>query len=469
MITNDTIAAISSGLTESGIGIVRLSGPDSYRIAERIFRRPDGRPADLREPNRVQYGYISDVSRETSEAETLDEVLLINLKAPHSYTGEDTIEIDCHGGVRMMKRVLEVLLQSGARLADPGEFTRRAFLNGRIDLAQAEAVIDVINSKNDYALKASVSQLKGSISGKIRELREKLLMESAYIEAALDDPEHYSLDEWRPGFEITIKRLREDVRKLIQSFRYGKLVKEGINTVIIGKPNAGKSSLLNAILGEDRAIVTMVPGTTRDTITETISLGGLSLNLMDTAGIRETDDLVESIGVRRAYESAAKADLVLCVVDASSPLDAADMEILGYIRTQPVRTLFLFNKSDLHTVVKAEEILESMPEDKRESLTISALTRQGITELTAKIEEMFSLGDISYNDEVTVSSVRHLQLLKKADESLNSVEESISNSMPEDFYTVDLMDAYGALGQIIGEQVDDDLVNEIFNRFCMGK
>ena len=197
MITNDTIAAISSGLTESGIGIVRLSGPDSYRIAERIFRRPDGRPADLREPNRVQYGYISDVSRETSEAETLDEVLLINLKAPHSYTGEDTIEIDCHGGVRMMKRVLEVLLQSGARLAGPGEFTRRAFLNGRIDLAQAEAVIDVINSKNDYALKASVSQLKGSISGKIRELREKLLMESAYIEAALDDPEHYSLDEWR--------------------------------------------------------------------------------------------------------------------------------------------------------------------------------------------------------------------------------------------------------------------------------
>ena len=469
MYENDTIAAISSGLTESGIGIVRVSGPDSYNVADKIFRKPNGGSVDFSVPNRVHYGFIIDVSRETSEPDIIDEVLLINLRAPHSYTGEDTVEIDCHGGVLVMKKILDLLIHNGARLAEPGEFTRRAFLNGRIDLSQAEAVIDVITSRNDKAMKASVRQLKGSISDKVKELRGRILHNTAYIEAALDDPEHYSLDDWKDSFSEDVHFVRRELNTLIDSFRYGKLIKEGINTVIIGKPNAGKSSLLNAILGEERAIVTRVPGTTRDTINESIAIGGLSLNLMDTAGIRKTDDLVESIGVQKALESVDAADLILCVIDASSALDAEDMDILDYIRDKDVKTLFLLNKADLETVVRMDEILNSMPENKRECLSISALTHQGINELTKRIEELFSLGDISYNDEITVSSLRHEEQLRKADSSLESVERSVAEGLPEDFYTVDLMDAYTSLGRIIGEDVDDDLVNEIFSKFCMGK
>ena len=469
MITNDTIAAISSGLTESGIGIVRMSGPESFEIASRIFRTKSGAAADLNEPNRVHYGFIRNVSRETSGAELLDEVLLINLKGPHSYTGEDTIEIDCHGGVLMMKRVLGTMIAAGARLAEPGEFTRRAFMNGRIDLAQAEAVIDLINARNDRAIRASVGQLRGDVSAKIAKIRTTILRDTAFIEAALDDPEHYNVEDIDEELKEHITDALNDTERLIASYRYGKLAREGINTVIIGKPNAGKSSLLNALLGEERAIVTQIPGTTRDTITESISLGSLSLNLMDTAGIRKTDDLVESIGVKRALESVREADLILCVIDASVPLDEADRDILDYIRELPVRVLFLFNKSDLETAVNTDALLKSMPEEKRGNLSISALTHDGIGTLTETIEEMFSMGEISYNDEVTVSSMRHVELLKKAAGSMRSVLASMEDGMPEDFFTVDLMDAYTALGQIIGESVDDDLVNEIFASFCMGK
>ena len=469
MSNNDTIAAISSGLTESGIGIVRMSGPDSFAVAEKIFCTRSGLPVDLTESNRVRYGFVRNVSRETSGAELLDEVLLINLKGPHSYTGEDTIEIDCHGGVLMMRRILETMISAGARLAEPGEFTRRAFMNGRIDLAQAEAVIDVINARNDRAIKASVGQLRGDISAKISGMREVILKDTAFIEAALDDPEHYNVSDVDEELKEHINASLGQLEKLIRSYRYGKLVREGINTVIIGKPNAGKSSLLNALLGEERAIVTQIPGTTRDTIRESISLGSLSLNLMDTAGIRRTDDVVESIGVKRALDSIREADLVLCVIDASMPVGEEDRDILRYIRDLSVRVLFLFNKSDLAAAVDTDELLRSMPEDKREHLSISALTHEGIGKLTEVIEDMFSMGEISYNDEVMVSSMRHVELLKSAEESLKSVLHSIDDGMPEDFYTVDLMDAYTALGQIIGESVDDDLVNEIFASFCMGK
>ncbi len=469
MMNNDTIAAISSGLTESGIGIVRMSGPDSFAVAEKIFCTRSGLPVDLTESNRVRYGFVRNVSRETSGTELLDEVLLINLKGPHSYTGEDTIEIDCHGGVLMMRRILETMISAGARLAEPGEFTRRAFMNGRIDLAQAEAVIDVINARNDRAIKASVGQLRGDISAKISGMREVILKDTAFIEAALDDPEHYNVSDVDEELKEHINASLGQLEKLIRSYRYGKLVREGINTVIIGKPNAGKSSLLNALLGEERAIVTQIPGTTRDTIRESISLGSLSLNLMDTAGIRRTDDVVESIGVKRALDSIRDADLVLCVIDASVPIGEEDRDILRYIRDLSVRVLFLFNKSDLAAAVDTDELLRSMPEDKREHLSISALTHDGIGKLTEVIEEMFSMGEISYNDEVMVSSMRHVELLKAAAESLKSVLRSIDDGMPEDFYTVDLMDAYTALGQIIGESVDDDLVNEIFASFCMGK
>lgn len=492
---NDTIAAISSGLTESGIGIIRLSGIDSYKIIDRIFKTKSGKQVDLSEPNKIHYGFIVPYDEKKSTAlpqetssdvscETLDEVLVINMRAPHTYTGEDTIEIDCHGGVLMMKRILETVIEAGARPADPGEFTKRAFLNGRIDLSQAEAVIDIITAKNDDAIKASVSQLKGNISRCITELRAEILHDTAFIESALDDPEHYSLE----GFSEKLKPRLEDITGrldgLIKSYGKGRIAKEGINTVIIGKPNAGKSSLLNAILGEERAIVTQIPGTTRDTINESVSIGNVTLNIADTAGIRKTEDLVEKIGVERALKSAEKADLILLVIDLSEEINETDKDIFDHIKrltelsgmewsaeknNNRPRLLTIFNKSDLPAALDIKKILSDLPENSRDYIIISAKTEEGIDELYKHIDRLFTAGEIDYNDQLIISSVRHLSLLKKARESVEAVKESISMSMPEDMYTIDLMDAYASLGEIIGEEVGEDLINEIFSKFCMGK
>ena len=318
MFRNDTIAAISTGMTNSGIGVVRISGEDAVKVADRIFRKPNGRKLSEEKTFTIHYGHIYD------ENELIDEVLVMLMRGPRSYTAEDTVEIDCHGGVLVMRKILETVVKNGARLAEPGEFTKRAFLNGRIDLSQAEAVIDVINAKNDYALKSSVNQLNGAMSRKVKELREKLIYEIAFIESALDDPEHISLEGYPEILHERLIPIKQEIEKLLATADNGRVVREGVKTVILGKPNAGKSSLMNVLVGEERAIVTDVAGTTRDTLEENIRLHGISLNIIDTAGIRDTDDIVEKIGVDKARQIADDADLIIYVVDGSRPLDEND-------------------------------------------------------------------------------------------------------------------------------------------------
>ncbi|EGC74060.1 tRNA modification GTPase TrmE [Lachnospiraceae bacterium 6_1_37FAA] len=396
--------------------------------------------------------------------ETIDEVLVLLMRGPHSYTGEDTVEIDCHGGVYVMKRILETVIKYGARPAEPGEFTKRAFLNGRLDLSQAEAVIDVIQSKNEYALKSSVSQLKGSVLEKISEIRKEILYHTAFIETALDDPEHISIDGYGEKLQGTVEKLQGAIRRLLESADNGRIIKEGIQTVIVGKPNAGKSSLLNVLAGKERAIVTDIEGTTRDILEENIQINGISLNIIDTAGIRDTEDIVEKIGVDKAKDYAKDADLVIYVVDASRALDENDEQILEMIREK--QALILLNKSDLDTVI-TKELLQKYTE--KPMIEISAKQEHGIEKVEHALKEMFFEGKVSFNDEVYITNIRQKTALQNAYDSLEKVIGSIENNMPEDFYSIDLMDAYEALGSITGETIGEDLVNEIFSKFCMGK
>ncbi len=455
----DTIAAVATAMSPAGIGIIRVSGEDAIEIVDQIFKSKK-KNFHLREAasHTAHYGWIQDGD------EILDEVLVLIMKSPHSYTREDTAEINCHGGVLMMKRILETVIRYGARPAEPGEFTKRAFLNGRIDLSQAEAVMDVIQAQNDYAMKSSVSQLSGSVSRKIRRLREKLIYQIAYIESALDDPEHISLDGYGNILLSEIKPMIEEVEKLILSADQGKILSEGVKTVILGKPNAGKSSLMNVLLGEERAIVTDVEGTTRDTLEEKIRLKGINLNIVDTAGIRETDDIVEKIGVSRAKNMADDADLIIYVVDGSRSLDHNDDLIIDFIKGK--KALVLINKTDLDLAVSKEEM------EKKTGLPvilISAKEETGIDEMGSVIQEMFYGGEIRFNDQVMITNVRHKSALINTLSSLKMAESGIDHQMPEDLLTIDLMEAYEQLGIIIGESVEDDLVNEIFSKFCMGK
>lgn len=394
----------------------------------------------------------------------VDEVLVMAMRGPRTYTGEDTIEIDCHGGVLAMKKVLETVLKNGAIIAEPGEFTKRAFLNGRIDLSQAEAVMDVIQSKNEYSLKNSVGQLKGSVRKTVQQIREKLLYHIAYIESALDDPEHYDLKGYSEELEQIVAEEKEKIQNLLKTAGDGKIIQEGIRTVILGKPNAGKSSLLNLLLGEDRAIVTDIAGTTRDVLEEYINLHGITLKIADTAGIRQTEDIVEKIGVSKAKEMAADADLILYVVDSSVPLDENDEEIIKIL--QEKKTIVLYSKTDLESAIDIEDLKSRINQP---VIPISAKEETGITDLEEKIREMFFSGEIDFNDEVYITNERHRQELLKARESLSLVENSIESGMPEDFYSIDLTDAYESLGRILGESLGEDLVNEIFSKFCMGK
>lgn len=455
----DTIAAIATAMSTSGIGIVRISGEDAREIVSRIYRSRSGKK-DIRKvkSHTIHYGFVCDGE------ETIDEVLVMVMDGPSSYTAENTVEIDCHGGVLAMKRVLETVIKYGARPAEPGEFTKRAFLNGRIDLSQAEAVIDVISAKSEYALKSSVSQLKGAVLKVIRQIREKIIYHIAYIESALDDPEHIVIDGYGEELMTELHPLKKQVEKLLQSSDEGKMMKEGIKTVIVGKPNAGKSSLLNLLVGEERAIVTDIAGTTRDILEETIILHGISLCMIDTAGIRDTKDVVEQIGVGRAKEYAKDADLILYVVDSSIPLDENDDEIIGML--QDKKAIVLLNKTDLSIKVSKEELKKRL---NHPVVAISAKEEKGIDELEQVIRDMFFQGKISFNDEVYITNVRHKTALFETMESLTMVEQSISTGMPEDFYSIDLMNAYEALGRIIGESVGEDLVNEIFSKFCTGK
>lgn len=453
----DTIAAAATAMTSAGIGIIRISGEEAVAVADRIFLAKSKKKLESVPTHTVHYGYIMDGQ------EMIDEVLVILMKAPNSYTREDTVEIDCHGGVLVMQKILETVFRHGARPAEPGEFTKRAFLNGRIDLTQAESVIDIINSKNDFALKSSLNQLRGSVLNKIKDLREKVLHETAFIESAIDDPEHYVLDGYPQHLSETVKKLKTEIQHLLDTADNGRVLKEGIHTVIVGKPNVGKSSILNTLVGSERAIVTDVAGTTRDILEEHISLNGISLNIIDTAGIRRTDDVVERIGVDRAKEYLEQADLVLYVVDSSLKLSEEDHEIARMIQGKNV--IVLMNKSDLEQKTKTDELTDLS----EHVISISAKEGEGIDKLTDMISQMFLKGNILYNDEVIITNIRHKNALEEALESLKLVEDSIRNQMPEDFYSIDLMNAYEQLGYIIGESVEDDLADEIFSKFCMGK
>jgi len=461
----DTIAAIATAMSDSGIGIIRISGEESINIADKVFSTKSGKKILSKvESHTVNYGYIID------DKNIVDEVMVSVFKAPRSYTTEDTVEINCHGGVLMMRRILEIVLKAGARLAEPGEFTKRAFLNGRIDLSKAEAVIDIIHSKNEFALKNSVHQLKGSVSDSVKKLREEILYEIAFIESALDDPEHISLDGYTQKLYDKNSDLLNRIKKLINSADNGKMLKEGINTVIVGKPNAGKSSLLNILVGEEKAIVTDVAGTTRDVLEESIRLHGISLNIIDTAGIRDTDDVVEKIGVEKARKYAKDADLVIYVVDSSVPLDENDKDIISIIGNK--KCIALLNKTDLNQKVTEEDLKKVFEYNSVSDIQIiktSTKENIGIDDFEETIKEMFFSGKINIDDEVCITNMRHKEALMDAYNSLLQVKRSLEDEMPEDFYSIDLMSAYSSLGFIIGEEVDDDLVNEIFSKFCMGK
>lgn len=471
MLKTDTIAAIATALSDSGIGIVRVSGDEALIIVNKIFRNKFGKQNLLNyESHTIKYGYIvdNDISDFDWKNSIVDEVMVAVMKAPNTYTKEDTVEINCHGGVLLMQKILELIIKNGARIAEPGEFTKRAFLNGRIDLAKAEAVIDVIHSQNEFALSSSIEQLKGSVSDAVRNMREEIIYEIAFIESALDDPEHISLDGYEERLLEKTDDLLKRLQKLIDSADNGKLMKEGINTVIVGKPNAGKSSLLNRLVGEERAIVTDIAGTTRDVLQESIKLHGIGLNMIDTAGIRNTEDVVEKIGVEKAKEYASKADLILYVVDASVPLDESDENIIKVIQNKKI--VILLNKSDLHVVVSKEELKEKFDGDYDiRIIRTSTKENTGMEEFEKVIKDMFFQGEIKANNEVIITNMRHKEALMDAENSLNMVKRSLENHMPEDFYSIDLMSAYTSLGMVIGEEVGEDLVNEIFSKFCMGK
>ena len=455
----DTIAAISTALSESGIGIVRISGPDAFLVISRIFHPASEKKDITKVPSQtIHYGYIYDKN------ELIDEVLVMIMRSPHTYTGEDTVEINCHGGIISMKKVLETVLKNGPRIAEPGEFTKRAFLSGRISLSEAEAVMDLIQAKNDFAMKNALTQLKGSVSGSIKQIRSELLYHIAYIETALDDPEHYDLSGYGEEIGQVVRKHKQSIDSLVKTFDEGRMIKEGIRTVILGKPNAGKSSLLNYLLGENRAIVTDIAGTTRDVLEDYINLNGISLHIIDTAGIRNTEDKVEKIGVERAKEAARDADLILYVVDSSTPFDDNDQEIIRLLKNKKV--IVIYNKTDLSSAVDQEEIekITGFP-----VIPLSALLETGKENLEKQIQTMFFGGELVFNDEVIITNARHKEALRQASESLSLVLSSIENQMPEDFITIDLMDACDKLGSITGESVREDVINEIFSKFCVGK
>ena len=465
MYSKETIAAISTGMSNSGIGIVRISGEEAFQVIDRIYKGKE--VLSKVQSHTIHYGYIVDGK------ETIDEVLVSIMRAPRTFTGEDTVEINCHGGVYVVKRVLDTVLRNGARPAEPGEFTKRAFLNGKMDLSQAEAVIDVITAKNEYALKSSMSQLKGSVKKKIEEIRKQIIYHTAFIETALDDPEHISVDGYGEQLEGVVETLSEELKDLIDSSENGSIMKEGIQTVILGKPNAGKSSLLNVLSGRERAIVTDIEGTTRDVLEEQIQIQGLNLNVIDTAGIRETEDKVEKIGVDKAKEYAEQADLIIYVVDASRELDENDIEIMKIIAGK--KAVILLNKMDLNVLISKENLEQQLQKEISGAcenipmIEISAKEEQGIRDFENLLKKMFLQGEISFNDEVYITNMRQKSALQDAYNSLKKVKESIEMGMPEDFYSIDLMDAYEALGSITGETIGEDLVNEIFSKFCMGK
>lgn len=470
----ETIAGIASGMG-GGISIIRISGENALQVAGSIFRTrkylSDQKKEEKeniiwkddyfekKDTHTVHYGFIVN-----DREEVLDEVIVILMKSPNSYTKEDVVEIDTHGGSYVVKKILNVLLHHGARLAEPGEFTKRAFLNGRIDLSQAEAVMKLISSQNDFSYQSALNQLEGEVSQYIEVIRQDILHQLGYIEAALDDPEHISLDGFAEQLRNIITGHIDQLEKLLLNFDDGRMKSEGINTVIVGKPNAGKSSLMNLLLQQERAIVTNIAGTTRDVLEEKVVLGNIILNLIDTAGIHETEDIVENMGVNKAVNYIEKADFIIYVMDASDELNEADEQIIQLL--QDKKGVILFNKSDLDLVLDQKEIHSRL---NWTIIPFSNETKQGLEQLKDYITNSFLKGDIQYNDQVYVTSVRHKNAVESALRSLEQVIQTIDDGMPEDFYTIDMMEAYQRLGLINGETASEDLVNKIFSDFCMGK
>ncbi len=466
---DDTIAAIATAMSDAGIGIIRVSGKKAVDICGKIYISPS-KTHDLKshEPNTIKYGFIMD----PDSGKIIDEVMISFMKAPRSYTREDVIEINSHGGMLVMNEIMNLLCNNGCRLAEPGEFTKRAFLNGRIDLTKAEAVMDIIGAQNNFALDSSRSQLQGNIYKKVVSLRKDILYNMAYIESAIDDPENYDLFGFSDKLKNTICQMTDDIEKMVKSADEGRIRKDGIKTVIIGKPNAGKSSLLNSLSGNERAIVTEIAGTTRDVIEETIRLDDIILNLIDTAGIRDTEDLIEKIGVDRAKEKISEADLCLYILDSTRDIDDEDRQIMSLCSGK--KTIIILNKNDLKSDIKiTNDILpvgfSGFSFDTIPVVTASLLNGEGLDLLKKAIYDLFLNGDIVPKQEIYITNLRHKRLLMEAEDSLKLVIRSIDEGLSEDFYTVDLTGAYTSLGEIIGEEIGDDLAEEIFSKFCMGK
>lgn len=464
-----TIVGIASA-AGGGIGIIRVSGSESMKIVDSIFHPGkfnneenealiDKSYLQQQKSHTIHYGFIIDGNNEV-----VDEVMVSVMKAPATYTREDVVEINCHGGNYILQRVMQLLLEKGAFLAEPGEFTKRAFLNGRIDLSQAEAVMKMISSKNEFALQSAVKQLEGSVSKYIQQIREQILYEMGRIESALDDPEHYDLTGYSDELFDKTEQQIVSLQRLLDRFENGRMKSEGINTVIVGKPNAGKSSLMNILLDEDRAIVTDIAGTTRDALQESVRLGGLMLNLIDTAGIHNTEDTVEKIGVDRAKQYIEQADFILFVVDGSEEWSDEDEQILPLIAQK--KGIILLNKADLKAKVSELFLKDKLSWD---TIAFSNETKQGLQQLEQYITDKFERGDLQFNDQICLTSIRHKNAVMQAVNVLHRVEQSIKDGMPEDFFTIDLMEAYQQLGLINGDTATEDLVNKIFEEFCMGK
>ncbi|MBO7531541.1 MAG: tRNA uridine-5-carboxymethylaminomethyl(34) synthesis GTPase MnmE [Lachnospiraceae bacterium] len=472
-----TIAAISTALSESGIGIIRVSGPDAVKIcSEILFDKKKESVLDKMEAGTFRHCYVFDSD------EILDECIVLLYKAPLSYTGEDTVEIQCHGGVFLLKKVLDLVTAHGAVLSVPGEFTKRAFLNSKMDLAQAEAVMDLISSRSEGALRASRDQMSGRVSEAIKDLRAKILYETAYIESAIDDPEHYDLTGYEDKLSETVDNISDKITEMIRSYDSGKFVREGISTCIVGSPNSGKSSLLNLLAGHDRAIVSDIPGTTRDTIEEYIRLDDILLKVTDTAGIRDTDDVIESIGTKRALSAAENADLILFMIDGSEYLTTEIMQIFSAVYKQ--KLIIILNKADKILKVRPDDVYIHLKEsadreisaltkeeffDRYPCIIMSASGGQGLEDLKRTVRAGFLSGDITSKSDVVITGLRHKELLTDALESLNGVKEGIASGVEIDVYCGDLYNAYKKLGLIIGEELGDDLADEIFSKFCMGK
>lgn len=455
----DTIAAISTVLGEGGISIIRISGDKSLHIANKIFKGVNGKDLMDMRPYSMRYGHIM----ELETGDILDEVLVSYMKAPRSFTAEDTIEINCHGGVTPTKKILQEVIKAGARVAEPGEFTKRAFLNGRIDLAQAEAVIDIIRSKTDLSMKSAVKQSSGVISKEIGGIRNKLLQVIAHIEATVDFPEE-DLEE-ATGNEVkdTLKEVESEIDRLLATAEEGKLIREGLNVVIVGKPNVGKSSLLNSLLKENRAIVTEVAGTTRDVIEEYINLDGIPIKIIDTAGIRETDDIVEKIGVEKSKEKISEADLIILMLDSSRELDEEDKEIINYVKDK--KHVVLLNKSDLSGKIK-EDTLENM--NLKNLIKVSAKTGYGLSELKEFIKQLFFNGEVNTGS-ILITNTRHKEALIRAKESCNAAVYTLNNTLAIDLASIDIRNAWLKLGEITGDTLEEDIIDKIFSEFCLGK